>query len=38
MELINTIFFFLLRDFQPMASTPDDNSLLSGQDTDQFLV
>ena len=30
--------FFFLREFQPMASTSDDNSLLSDQDTNQFLV
>ena len=31
-------FFFFLREFQPMASAHDDNSLLSDQDTNQFLV
>ena len=29
---------FFLREFQPMASAPDDNSLLSDQDTNQFLM
>ena len=32
------VFFFFLREFQPMVSTSDDNSLLSDQDTNQFLV
>ena len=36
-------YFFFLREFQPMASTPDDSSLSSDQlssdqDTNQFLV
>ena len=34
-------FFFLiykLRDFQLMASAPNDSSLSSSQDTNQFLV
>ena len=31
-------FFFFLREFQPMASTPDDSSLSLDQDTNQFLV
>lgn len=31
-------FFFFLREFQPMASAPDNNSLSSNQDTNQFLV
>ena len=35
---ILTFFFFFKREFQPMAFTPDDNSLLSDQDTNQFLV
>ena len=30
------ILFF--REFQPMASVSDNSSLLSNQDTDQFLV
>ena len=35
----NTIsFFFFLREFQSIASALDDNSLLSSQDTNQFLV
>ena len=32
----NIVFFF--REFQPMASTPDDNSLSSDQDINRFLV
>ena len=32
------IFFFFLREFQPMASAPDDSSLSSEQDINQFLV
>ena len=32
----STGFFF--REFQPIASTLDDSSLLSDQDTNQFLV
>ena len=31
-------FFFFEREFQHMASTPDDSSLSSDQDTDQFLM
>ena len=31
-----TNFFF--KGFQPMASAPDDSSLSSNQDTNQFLV
>ena len=31
-------FFFLEREFQPMASALDDSSLSSDQDTNQFLV
>ena len=31
-------FFFLEREFQPMTSALDDNSLLLGQDTNKFLV
>ena len=31
-------FFFFLREFQLMASTPDDISLSSNQNTYQFLV
>ena len=31
-------YFFFLREFQPMASAPDDSSLSSDQDTNQFLV
>jgi len=30
------VFFF--REFQPMASAPDDTSLLLDQDTNQFFV
>ena len=29
--------FFFLREFQLMASAPDDNFLSSDQDTNQFL-
>ena len=32
------IIFFFFREFQPMASAPDDSSLSSDQDTNQFLV
>ena len=32
------IIIIIIREFQPMASTSDDSSLLSDQDTDQFLV
>ena len=31
-------FFFFKREFQPMASSPDDSSLSLDQDTNQFLV
>ena len=31
-------FFFFEREFQPMASAPDDSSLSTDQDTNQFLV
>ena len=31
-------FFFFFREFQPMMSAPDDSSLSSDQDTNQFLV
>ena len=31
-------FFFFLREFQPMASTPDDSSLSSDQDTNAYLT
>ena len=31
-------FFFFEREFQPMASAPEDNSLSTDQDTNQFLV
>ena len=30
--------FFLLRKSQPMAFVPDDSSLSSDQDTNQFLI
>ena len=30
--------FFFYREFQPMASVHDDNSLSSDQNTSQFLV
>ena len=29
---------FFFKEFQPMASTPDDSSLSSDQDTNQFLM
>ena len=29
-------FFFFAREFQSMAPTPDDSSLSSDQDTNQF--
>ena len=32
------LIFFFFREFQPMASAPDDSSLSSNQDTNQFLV
>ena len=32
------LFYFLYREFQSMASTFDDSSLLSNQDTNRFLV
>ena len=32
------VFFFFFKEFQPMASTPDNHSLSSDQDTNQFLV
>ena len=32
----NAIFFFFKREFQLMASAPDNSSLLSDQDTNQF--
>ena len=31
-------FFFFLREFQHMASAPDNSSLSSDQDSNQFLV
>ena len=31
-------FFFFLRDFQLMVSVPDNNFLLSNQNTDRILV
>ena len=31
-------FFFFLRMLQPMTFTPNNSSLLSNQDTNQFLV
>ena len=31
-------FFFREREFQPMASAPDDSFLSPDQDTNQFLV
>ena len=37
-EMSDEFFFFFLREFQPMASAPDDSSLSSDQDTNQFLV
>lgn len=35
--VIDIKFFFFFREFQPMMSV-DDNSLLSDQNTNQFLV
>ena len=34
------VYFFIIifREFQPMTSAPDDNSLSSDQDINQFLV
>ena len=32
------LFFIFFREFQLRTSTPDDNSLSSDQDTNQFLV
>ena len=32
------IYDFFLKEFQSMASAPDDSSLISDQDTNQFLV
>ena len=32
------VFFFFLREFQLMASAPDDGSLSLDQDTNRFLV
>ena len=39
-ELLILIGLFLVffREFQPMASAPNDSSLSSDQDTNQFLV
>ena len=31
-------FFFFLKEFQPITSTFNDNSLSSNQDTNQFLI
>ena len=33
-----TIFFFFEREFQAMASAPDDSSLSTDQDISRFLV
>ena len=35
---MNTYNYFFERVFQLIAFTPDDSSLLLGQDTNQFLV
>ena len=35
-KAVRDFFFFL--EFQPMTSAPDDNSLSSDQDTNQFLM
>ena len=32
------VWFFFGREFQPMASTSDDSSLLLDQDTNKFFV
>ena len=37
-ELTGIHIFFFEREFQPMAFAPDDSSLSSDQDTNQFLV
>ena len=34
----NSFFFFFLREFQSIVFASDDNSLLSDQNTNQFLV
>ena len=33
-----TLFFFFFREFQPIASAPDNSSLSLDQDINQFLV
>ena len=38
MNLNVGFFFFFFKEFQPMASIPDDGSLSLNQDTNQFLV
>ena len=37
-KFTNWSFFFFFEKFQLIASASNDNSLLSNQDTDQFLV
>ena len=34
----NRVFFFFFREFQPMASALNNNSLSSDQDINRFLV
>ena len=36
-QILKIYSFFFFLEFQPMTSTPNDNSLLSDQDTNQFL-
>ena len=38
MSIIFLQQIFFLREFQPIAFTPDDSSLSSDQNTNQFLV
>ena len=37
-QSLHELYIYIFREFQPMASAPDDNSLSSDQDTNQFLV
>ena len=36
--LLEFIYFYFFREFQPMAFASDNSSLSSDQDTNQFLV
>ena len=38
LRLQGLAFFFFFREFQHMVSAPNDSSLSSDQDTNQFLV